>query len=74
MEQMEEAGTTERVALAVWLLLQAGDGLTVNDLADRLRMTPRGARMMLCRVSSVLPIRYDYERRLWVQVDGDWLN
>ena len=46
---------TERVARATWLLAQGGS-VTVRQLAERLEITPRGARAMLEKMSGVLPL------------------
>ena len=46
---------TERIGRATWLLAQ-GRALTVREVAEVLEITPRGARAMLERLSSVLPL------------------
>ena len=46
---------TERIGRATWLLAQ-GRAVTVRELAQTLEITPRGARAMLERLSSVLPL------------------
>lgn len=52
---------TERAGLAVWLLLQ--QPMTPRSLAERLEITPHGARAMLRRLSLSLPL---------VDDDGQW--
>jgi predicted DNA-binding transcriptional regulator YafY len=46
---------TERIARATWLLAQ-GEAVTVRHLAERLEITPRGARAMLEKLSRVVPL------------------
>jgi predicted DNA-binding transcriptional regulator YafY len=46
---------TERIARAVWLLA-SGESTTVRHLAERLEITPRGARSMLEKISRVIPL------------------
>lgn len=53
---------TERIATAVYLLAQ-GHCTTVRGLAERLDITPRGARAMLNKLSLVIPLTED---------DGVW--
>ncbi len=53
---------TERVAAAVYWLC-TGQALTVAELAQRLQMSPRGARYLLNRAALVAPI-YD-ENGVW---------
>lgn len=57
---------TERVARATWLLAQGGS-VTVRQLAERLDITPRGARMMLEKISGVVPLTVEdsEEGGLW---------
>jgi len=51
---MFEMTPTARIGLAVWLLLQ--QPMTPRSLAERLEMTPHGARSMLRRLSLTLPL------------------
>lgn len=54
---------TERVAAAVYWLC-TGQALTVAELAQRLQLTPRGARYLLNKAALVAPI-YDDENGVW---------
>jgi len=47
---------TERVALAMWLLMQ--QPMTTRNLALRLGMSIEGARVMLTKMSRVVPIHW----------------
>lgn len=46
---------TERVGRITWILAQGGQ-VTVRHVADALEMTPRGARYLLERLSTVVPL------------------
>ena len=46
----------ERAALAVWLLMQ--QPMTTRDLAGRLGVSVEGARVMLIKISRVVPIHW----------------
>lgn len=52
---MFEMLPTERITRAAFLLAM-GEGLTVRALAERLEITPRGARAMLEKMSRVAPL------------------
>lgn len=53
---MGELTPTERAGRAVYLLHEArARGMTANEMASRLGMTPNGARRMLNRLSRVVP-------------------
>lgn len=66
---------TERVALATWLLVQ-GQAITVRQLAKRLEITPRGARMMLEKMSGVLPLTVEEgdDGGLWQICGRNWVD
>lgn len=51
-----ELSAQERAALALWLVMQ--EPLGNPELADRLGMTADGARVMMCKISRVVPICY----------------
>lgn len=53
-EPVSEMTPTERAGLAVWLLLQ--QPMTPRSLAERLEITPHGARAMLRRLSLAVPL------------------
>lgn len=59
---------TERVALAA-LMLARGDALTVREMAQRLDITPRGARAMLEKMSRSVPLVDD--GGVWRLLDDD---
>ncbi len=46
---------TERVGRITWILAQGGQ-VTVRHVAEALEMTPRGARYLLERLSTVVPL------------------
>jgi hypothetical protein len=56
-----EMTPTERAGLAVWLLSQTP--MTPRVLAERLEITPHGARAMLRRLSLAVPL---------VDDNGEW--
>jgi DNA-binding IclR family transcriptional regulator len=58
-----EATPTERVA-AVTFLLTKGDALTSAEIAERVDLTPHGARALLNRMSRVVPLYRD-EHGCW---------
>jgi len=51
----DEYTTTERVGLLVWHLAH-GDGIRTADAAKLTGLGVEGARVMLCRLSRVIPI------------------
>lgn len=48
--------TTQRVGLAALWLSNSNHGLTPNELAARLGITPHGSRALLQRLSLALPL------------------
>lgn len=56
----EDQVTTTRVATLLWHLAQ-GRELTNAEAADLCGITSEGARIMLCRISSVWPV-YNFKR------------
>lgn len=52
---MQERLPTERIALTAYWLTR-GEGFTVRQLSERLGTTPRGARMLLEKMSLALPL------------------
>ena len=55
--------TTERVALVAWHLAH-GDGMTTANVAELTKLTSEGARLLMLRISRVLPIYRD-EYGVW---------
>lgn len=60
-----ELTAQERAALAVWLIWQRPQ--TTASIARRLKMTCEGARVMLVKISRVVPI-YNHNG-LWQYLD-----
>jgi len=58
-----------RVARAIWLLQQAP--MSARELAQRLEISPHGARAMLRRLSVALPLTYE-AGKWWIV--GELLN
>lgn len=48
-------GTTERIALAVWLL-GTGGNITTAELAQKCEMSTGGAYKLLHRINRVIPL------------------
>jgi len=54
---MGELTPTERAGRAVYLLHEArARGMTANEIASRLGMTPNGARRLMNRLSRSVPV------------------
>ncbi len=56
---------TERIGLVVEHLMH-GQRLTTRRIADLTGVSPEGARLMLIKLSRLLPIRYDYDDQTWL--------
>ncbi len=43
-----------------------GQRLTTRQIAELVGVSPEGARLMLIKLSLMLPIRYDYDEQVWI--------
>lgn len=59
-----EMGAQERAALALWLVSRRP--MSTAAIARRLGMGRDGARVMLAKISRVVPLYYDDETGAWV--------
>ena len=63
----------DRSALAAFFL-QQGHRFTSGELAEAYGITTEGARVMLCNISRVIPIRRETERGPWYMVTDEDLE
>ena len=56
---------TERISLVTEHLI-FGQRYSTKQVAEIMGVSLEGARLMLNKMSRLLPIRYDYDERVWI--------
>jgi predicted ArsR family transcriptional regulator len=61
VDECEGLTPQERAARVVFWLCAKHEALTTKEIAERIGISPRGTRKLLCRLSRVVPI-HQYEK------------